>query len=263
MMLWLAIAFACDTPTTTGDVRKALDAAEGAFAGADLDGFSSARDTTRQAVTCLGEPLPSGLAAELHRMEGLAAFFAEEAERAPQAFASARRLEPDYRFPEEQVPPGNPLLDVYFTADPFSPPAVSVPEPAEGSLRFDGKEALSRPMSGPTVMQLLDGSGSLAQTTYLWPGQPLPAYAQADGVEAEPEPVKASLKRPLLIGAAGAAVASGALFAANVAVHNAYDDATDLDTLDRVRGLNNGLSVGSGVTLALGVGLGVGGLLAR
>lgn len=261
MMLWLAIAFACDTSTTTGDVRKALDAAEGAFAGADLDGFSVARDTAREAVTCLSEPLTSGLAAELHRMEGLAAFFAEEAERAPQAFASARRLEPDYRFPEDQVPPGNPLLDVYFTADPFAPPAVPVPEPAEGSLRFDGKEALSRPMSGPTVMQQLDGAGSLAQTTYLWPGQPLPAYAQAEVVE--PEPTKASLKRPLLTGAAGAVVASGALFAANVAVHNSYDDATDLDTLDRIRGVNNGLSVGSGVTLAVGVGLGVSGLLVR
>jgi len=260
-MLWLALAFGCEEPSRSSDLTLALDDARVGFAEADLDAFGAARDRARALLPCLGEPLPPALAADLHRMEGLAAFFAEEAERAPQAFASARRLEPSFRFDESLVPAGNPILDAYFGADPFAPAAVAVPLPSDGSLRLDGQRASARPLSGPTVFQLLDGAGSVAGTNYLWPEDPLPAYVVAAAPE-EPTP-KRSLKRPLAYGAAGAAVLGGLLYGANAVVHQQYDRADSVAALDRARGLNNGLAVGSGVALTAGVGLGVGALLVR
>jgi len=256
-LLALGGAWACDEPTTTPQLAAALVRSDDAFVAADLPAFEQATTEARSTVACVEEVVPVKLVAQLHRTEGLAAFFEQDVDRAGQAFAAARRLDPLYRFPSQVVPPGNPLLDVFVAVDLADGPSSSVPDPAEGSIRVDGRRANTRPDALPTLFQRLGGEGRVVDSRYLWPGDPLPPYPVAQAVVDTPPPVatKASVRTPLRWGAGAAALTSGLLYGAAGLVHLQYEQADDTDQLDTLRGTNNALVASSGISLALGAGL--------
>ena len=251
MIVWLAsLAWGCE-PVRVDELQANLDEAQSAFADADLDRFATAVGTVEAAMPCLVELAPPAVIAQVHRMEGMSSFFSGDRELAPQAFAAARRVEPNYRFPVDLVPIGNPLLDAYHTADPYGMPDQPVPPPSEGSVRFDGNAELMRPGGVPTLFQRVDRDGAVAATQYLWPNDPTPFYE-----EAKVRPQR-SLKLPMAVGAASSAALTGILFGANAAVHAKYTDVdTPSDQLDGLRASNNRLVVASGVGLAATLGFG-------
>ncbi len=250
-----AWAAGCSESTTRSDVEEALDRASSAYAAADLRGFEVALEDVRRVVPCLEGPLSTSVVAQLHRVEGLAAFVASDEDRVRQAFGSAKRLEPGFVFPDVWAPVGNPLRSMYRDA-PARSETTEAPVPPEGALRFDGRPTRDRPTEHPTVYQWVQLSGNAEVSQYLWPADPLPAYPVA--------PVEASenkLRVPLLaIG--GVALASGVgLLAGASASRTSYDsDTTTLDNVDGRRARTNGLVIGSGIAFAVGVGSGAVGI---
>ncbi|MCB9674911.1 MAG: hypothetical protein H6737_07325 [Alphaproteobacteria bacterium] len=254
--LGVARAADCEVQTTRDDLEGALQRASAAYEGLDLKAFEVGLDDARRAVPCLGWAVSPSVAAQLHRMEALAAFVASDGEQAKRAFGSARRIEPDFVFPDAWAPEGNPARNLYDEASPDSA-VEAAPVPPSGAVRFDGRPTRDRPTEQPTVYQWLGAAGEVRTSRYLWPSDPLPAFP----APIEPPRTKPKLRTPLLV-AGGVGVLSGAgLLAGAAASRSAYDGAnTTVDNVDARRSLTNGLVVCSGVTFALGVGAGVAGI---
>lgn len=256
----IGVALACDTPTKSHELEALLDATDLAFAQADLTAFHQALDEAEARLPCLDEAAPQDLAARLHRAVGLGAWFRDAPVPAHEAFAAARRLDPGEGFDPDLVPEGHPLRDAW-QALPLPEPGAGhvLPPPLEGSLRIDGRRLPLRPEGVPTLFQRLDGSGTVVETAYLWPGEPVPLYpVPSSPPPTTPEPTRPSLARPLRIAAVASLAGAAALYGSAAVVHDRYDDpSTSVDRLDGLRTLNNGLVLASGTTAVVGVGLGV------
>jgi hypothetical protein len=264
LLALLAIAWGCEEPSTSLDLEDALRRTDRAFADADLSAFHDALDDARAHLACLSEVAPTRLVTDLHRAEGLASWFDDAHGEASQAFAAVRRLSPTSGFDPDLVPPGHPLLTIYEALDIDDIVTVELPPPSTGSLRLDGQRRLERPLELPVVFQRLDAAGTVTETAYLLPASPTPPYPTTAAAPAEPTTTRRSLRTPLALSAVGAAVLSGALYAGAAAVHGRYvDPTTPTDRLDGLRATNNGLVLGSAVSLTAGVGLGVGALVSR
>jgi hypothetical protein len=271
---------ACGQPSDTVELSSSLEAAQGNYAELDVAGFREAMDDARRVLPCLRDPITRHLAAEMHRFEGLLAFVDRQPARSTTAFAAARAIEPNYRFPESIVPSGNPVLEDYEALDPDAAAFEAVAEPVDGSIQFDGRPSAQRATAYPTLVQLVDASGRVTTTTYLWPGDPLPAYEARPGPLPVPMPdrsgdgnvssvgtgsggssvinvVDRGPNVPLLAGAIGGLVASGLVYGSAALVHKRYDDPeTSFEDLNRLRSTNNGLVLTSGAIAAVSVGVG-------
>jgi hypothetical protein len=273
LLLSLAAARAADTacagPASSADLVSGIQLAADAYSDLDLAAFRDAVYGMRLVVPCLTEPLTPHDAAEVHRFEGLLGFVERDPDRASRAFAAARAIEPNYRFPESMVPAGNGALADYSAIDPDSGARDRVPLPLEGRILFDGQPAPERPRDFPTVVQLIDPAGGVTDTAYLWPTDAMPPYpprpvvevaVQAGDPRAGGSPVSAlhtGPDRPLLTGAVFTAVAAAGLYAGAFVVHRRYaSDQTDFDRLGTLRTVNNSLVVASGAAAGAALGLG-------
>lgn len=262
---------ACDAPADTTAITSAISDAEATFADLDIAAFKEATDRIRAVIPCLQDPVTRRVAAEVHRFLGIRAF-GDRDPAAPTYFAAARSIEPDYVFPPELIPEGNPLHQVYRSIDLTTGRSVPVSEPAGGYLQFDGRSGAERPAAWPTLFQRFDSSGAVVDTRYLHPGDPLPDYpvkrVRIVVVDPGPEPVEpivpvrpppSPARTPLLVGALSAAAATGVMYGmAGVAKGTFNDPSTPDADLDALRRRANTLSVASAVTGTVGLGLGVG-----
>jgi hypothetical protein len=255
LLLAAPFAHAADCPTAVkaAALQAELDAAEAAFGRADIDAFVASVGDARGAIECLGDRVPTSMAAQLHRIEGLAMFVEDAADRSELAFAAARRLEPSYRFPTSIVPAGNPVLEQYQARDTASK-MEPLPAPLEGEALLDGRSSLERPTELPALIQVL-ADGSPTTTRYLWPGDALPYEAAPTSGGSGPSP------RTLVLagGSAVAAIGVGTLVAGLVSgpsADDSLDDAFRKSTAnDTVAGLGGALvalgGAGIGVSFAL------------
>ena len=253
---------ACEETATTADLAAAIEEAHAAYAEVDAEAFRAAADKIEGTVPCVGDGIARHLAAELHRHVGIAAFVGKDRERAARAFSAARGIEETWRFPDVMVPAGHPIARLY---EESAPPVErrEVPAPAGGHVAIDGTDATTRPVGVPSVVQVYDAAGMVTTTAYVWPDDPWPTYAVAGGEQvvvgageiAEVRPRRAA--RPWWIGTGIAALMTGVLYGATVAVHRQYEDEdTPQQDLERLRTTNNALVVASGVGLGATVGLG-------
>jgi hypothetical protein len=258
-------------------LRGAAERAETAFGATRVEDFQGAILEIDQALPCLMDPVDPELAAFIHRMKGLGAFIERDQDRARQAFASARSLQPDYAWPETLIPWGHPLLALYEALPIDDASYETVPMPAAGWVYMDGRPSEPRPREWPTILQVSDAEGAVQLSSYLWPSDALPAYgdkvpapiaAEVPAVEARELPVTVAATsttvhtgpRPWLVATAGgAAVASGVLYALAARSHEQYQDpATPFDDLDAARSRTNGLVLASAGAAGLALGTGVG-----
>jgi hypothetical protein len=173
-----AVRAGCEEPTPVAELVALVQQAE-ASVGRDAAVFGDAAEGIERVLPCVQELVGSGLAARIHRVQGLRAFVEGAGQRSVVAFAASRRLEPGYRFPESVFPGAHPVPGLWERAAQmewaFEP--VTVPE---GSLLFfDGVVGNERPTSAPTILQQQDAEGLFATTAYLWPGDDLPDLAPA------------------------------------------------------------------------------------
>lgn len=239
-----ASAADCPAPVDAATLQATLDAAEAAYGRVDVDAFTGSMTKARAQMPCVEEAITPALAAKLHRLEGLAAFADSARERATQAFAAARSLEPDYTFPTTVVQPGNPLLDQYKALDPVCE-EEKIPPAKDGKLRVDGQSQRLRPLEFPVLVQVIDPEGEGAVTAYLWPGDALPY---------QPGTVRTPTQTALLAGGVGVAVAGLATFIAGAGTQAREGD--NLDAIARKSTTNDtlmGIGAGVGVLGATGV----------
>ncbi|MEZ4316384.1 MAG: hypothetical protein R3F61_02720 [Myxococcota bacterium] len=249
---------ACATPSQNTDVRSSIDAAASAFGDLDLATFQSTHAETRAKLACLNEPISRSTAAEFHRMEGLSLFMDRNKPEAVKSFAAARAIEPNYVFPSDLVPEGNPVIAAYTELDPDAGAKEMLPRPKVGSVKVDGSGSLERNSTLPAIVQLFDGTGAVTQTVLLKAGEPVPSYDVPDSAAPE-KPPKAKgggPNVPLLIAGGASLAVAGGLYGGGAVTRGAWKNATSVADADRSRGTTNALVVASGVAGAVGVGLG-------
>lgn len=251
----------CGSPVTSADLRVALDRAESAFSALDVERFTTTMDDIIYEVPCLAEPAQPALAAQLHRLQGIRQFVAHDEQRAAEAFAAARAADPSYVLPTSLVPDGHAIRDLYGRVPLENGSFDALPQPREGTLRFDGVAGNLRPTGWPTLVQVLDGDGLVAQTDYLFPGDAMPAYDADNHVATS---VAAPSGRPgrrvgfTLVGAtAVSGLGAGLLYGlASASAADFERDHPDWDEADLIgqRARTNELVLGSGALAALAAG---------
>ncbi len=265
----LALA-ACPAPTTTAHLSQAISAAESAYAQMDLDAFKAARASADSTLECLGETMTPPDAAAYHRLVGLDAYIAHDSVRTFAAFRAATTLQPAYTLPASLAPPGNPLEAAYQDARSASAPTARSIVAPPGTLAYvDGTRTTLRPADCPTLLQLVASTGEV-----LWSGYLLPRAADPDWTDfglparAAPAPValagvavparkRSSPTLPLALGAGGAALASGVIYALALSSRAEFDDPeTHQEDLAALRARTNGLVYGASGVGVVAVGLG-------
>jgi len=242
----------CAIQVSAGELDDKLDGALERLADLDIEAFKTESDAIQGIVPCVSEDLNPPLIATLHRVYGLRAF-GESTGEAAIAFAAARLLEPQYTFPDELVQEGNPVLEEYASIDISERRTVLVPEPTEGSLRFDGNATLERSADWPSVVQIYDASQMLAETRYLLPGDRLPSYPGASKFDTK------KLRLPLLGVAGVTGVTSIALTAVSGVREKTYKDPNALPEkeLGDYRSTTNSIAFAGAASGVLALGSGV------
>lgn len=261
LLLSLASAADCLTPSRASDLAARLDAADEAYATFEVETFSSSLDEAALILPCLSDVVPPDVSAHYLRVLGLRYFIQRDPSRADLAFAAARAVDPGYVFPEAMIPPSHAIRTHYVAYNLALAPGTPVGPPREGALYFNGTAGTRRP-GWPAIVQVVNAAGAVTATQYVWPGDPLPGY---DAMPVVTETTSVARRKnpgiPLAIGAGVAAVASGTLYV--IAAGSARDFAEfqeddSLVGLEQRRDQTNRLvyaSIGVGV-LAVAGGLG-------
>lgn len=207
-MTWLifSVAFA-DCPLDLAGLQTYLDSAEQAFRDHDVETFQKVAEAVSLDLPCLSEPVTPGLAARVHRLQGLVRFINDQNEGATQCFAACRSAGGDELTLQGLLPSAHTAHELFERMSPETIERESVPAPRTGALSFDGTLCNERPRSVPTVMQVFDDNGVVLVTGVLQTTDPLLPY----------EPVRTRKKGPnvkLLATAGGLAAASGAMWGA-------------------------------------------------
>jgi len=260
---WLTLAWPCETESNSTELSAAVAEAEGTFASLDMAAFKAATDRIQTVLPCMVDPVPSNVAAEVHRYLGIRAVGDRDLEVAAQRFAAARVLEPDYDFPLSLIPEGNPVRTAYTRLSLDDPQYEDVPPPADGGyLQFDGRISDQRARAWHTLVQRFDGTGRVVETRDLSPSDPLPVYPVRVAGPVEPGTVdepEADRPKALLAATVAMGLTSAVLYgAAGLTEARFKDPATPDDRLDPLAKQANGLVIASGVGSAAALGLGVG-----
>lgn len=242
-----------------------------AFEAMDAAALTAARTRAEETLGCVEVPIPATTVASVHRIEGIAAFLARDVEASGRYFHAAVAADRGYQFPVKLVPAGHPMQKIYTAAAAqMDGPIESVTVPRGYALWVDGREAGTRPLDRPAVLQLV-ADEKAAWTGYVAAGAGLPTWdvpVIAPVVEeappdprsdAEPEPqARSRMTGPLALASIGALATSAASYAVASGHRNRFDDpATPYDEIEGLQGKTNtwmSMSIATGV---VGVGLGV------
>ena len=247
----------CDALVSTDTLAALGTQVEDGLRSLDKGRVIEGAQLSEEAIPCLDAPLTPQLAAQAHRSQGYAAFLSGDRETALLFFTASAMVEPNYQLPEDLVPPAHPIARLYEEGRNAEDPAEMLPAPAQGFLVFDGTTSDSRPTARPTVSQFVDETGQVGFSAPLSPGDPVPVYPTA--LPEPPQQVSgASVRWPLVAGAAGAALLSGGLYAASHKSEDAYYESTSVADAVNQRRTTHALTVASGATATVAVGLGLG-----
>lgn len=260
-----ALAQDCAEPASSTDLTRAINDAEATIAQLDIEAFKAATDRLDALLPCLDDPVTRNVAAEVHRFLGIRAFADRRLDEAEQMFRAARALEPAYAFPDDLIPPGNPIRTAFEEVEYGEPRFETTPPPVNGGyLQLDGRTTNQRPLTWATLFQRYDGQGALQDTAYLLPADALPTYEIQVGevpVEIPYDDPEIVTKRPVaLLGATVAAgLATGVLYGIAGANKSTFaNPATPYEQIDGAADRANAFTIASAVTGTATLGLGVG-----
>ncbi len=218
-LLATALAAPLDTCARTFGSDELLDAAsmaEGAFAGQDADGFTSARIEVESRLACVSDPLSALDVVRVHRVMALGAFLDGDQVRMRHAVAGMMAIDPEVRFPDDLAPSGHTLDQVRASlvgAVPAEGPTlVGFPD---GWIEVNG--AFSPRVAGDVAatLQKLDNQGVVHETRYYWPGSSLDDWAgtgamiTAPGASAAPRGPRSAVAKPEVAAKGGKATKGG------------------------------------------------------
>jgi hypothetical protein len=152
-------ALACEAPTDTVDVARAMLRAADAFYQLDAESFAEAREETVAAMVCLEEPLQQRQAADFHRLEALAAYLERDERRARAQLEAALGIEPNFDL-VELLPSDHPLHALYDEARSGRRAEPELLTVEEGVASYwDGAPPAAVAAGWPGLLQLADGRG--------------------------------------------------------------------------------------------------------
>ena len=166
----------CAVATPAGEFAGSLSQVLNGLVMHDAAVFSRARALVDRQQACVGEPLGVGDVASLHRLRGLLAAFEGKTDLAVAAFAAARRIDPDYRFPESVVPANHAITALYLDAAALAgAKAEPVAHPRAGwDVLIDGQSSGERAIGVATYVQVVAPDGRVWRSQWLGPKDPLP-----------------------------------------------------------------------------------------
>jgi hypothetical protein len=242
----MAQASSCEEPTSAQQLQHLLEQAEHAFIELYIETFLARTDEVRARLPCLGEVPPAALVARIHRNEGLR-MFGERDVNSVRAFAAARALDPDFRFPADMVPPDSPIQSDWEAMDLAAGWSVLLPEPAQGTVFVDGSATRVLPRAWPALVQLVGDSHSPQLTVYLYSDQSAPDYPAR-------ERARMSTRVPLLITTSATAITAAAAYGGAWRTRSLWNDPeTDETRLSTLRSRTNVLTSTSVVVGLLSV----------
>lgn len=206
MLLLVALAAAatadCSAPRSLAELGASNAFAERAW-GEDAAVFDEAAAALEPTLACVIEVIPPTEAARVHRIRGLLAFRKRDLEGATAAFAAARELDPEYRFPDALVPEGNPVETLYRNAR-TAQELQRFDAPKRGwTLRLNGAEATTRNDATPVVVQVVDPVGRVQTGAWIAEHAVLPPYPTW----------REGLRTPLVVAGASAVAVGAGLWA--------------------------------------------------
>ncbi len=182
------------------EVNDMLADAEGQYRDRADGEFGRTTDGILEELRCLDEPVSTPFSARMHRVLGLRARADQAEELSLAAFAAARLLDPEYTFPSDVLGERDPERVAYDGAPASMVVTVTVPQPKDGVVWFDGKQTRERPANAPTYYQRFDIEDRIVESAWLGPSDAVPPYpAVPDHV---PEEVESQKKTAKIIGTA-------------------------------------------------------------
>ena len=231
-----AQAAPCDAPVSPTELAAQTQEATLAWATLDEDGFVEAVAGIESSLPCVDAPLSAEQAAAVHRMRGLRAFLASDADGADASFRSAAQADPSYTVSDKVAPEGGRLWRLITpAAEADGDPGAPLETLDGAAVWVDGLAGGRRATDRPAVVQVGQGD-TVAWSHLLEPGESFapPAAALASLPPAPPSeppgsarPPRAPRKRdgldPVWIAAGGSAVASAGLFGASAGLRGQFD----------------------------------------
>ncbi|MEE2751559.1 MAG: hypothetical protein VX519_09005 [Myxococcota bacterium] len=279
----------CSLRTTTRDLAQGISDVEAAFVSMDINAFNEAETRTLASIDCLEEALTPYDAAGFHRMSALRSFIVRDEESAKASYVAALTSQPNYNLPESLAPKGKSLDSLYTEARVLAEEKadrVAVEIPNGAIMTVDGRREQMRPISRPSLIQLLDLKGVVLWSGYIEKDGMDPDFtgvvveAPADTSQASPviqdskerkgsmdfrisgtnSPRNAGFSaedKPKLIASAASTATAIVLYglAASVAAKHAAIT-TNYQELDSLQKRNHRLIIASGLAGGFGIGLG-------
>ncbi|MBT3219912.1 MAG: hypothetical protein HN348_12555 [Proteobacteria bacterium] len=168
----------CTSNAFESEIQDLIAEAEAEYPKMDAGDFEPASRELLKTLECLEDVLQPQTAAAIHRIMGLRAKVVDDdTGKARITFAAARRLDPQYTFPEEILGPSDPELINDYNAVPTNSFATeNLRPPLDGKISMDGKGGDNRIVNWPTIYQLVDKKGIVEETFYLTPELRTPYY---------------------------------------------------------------------------------------
>ena len=252
---------ACQESTTTLQLAQTVDIGIDAFGQLDADALLTQSSIARTDILpCMGEKLTRQEAASFHRLMALEAFINSNDTRVTSELHASLRLDPGYRFPEDVIDSGHPLIALYEEA--ASAPdgeAEPVYPPVGGYVLVSGVRNAARYSETPVIIQVYGPGDLLMETRYIQPGEALPKWSDNPlGLTAEDLGVARAVvlkdPRPWFLAAGVSALASGVFYTIAMTQKSQFEDPLTLDA-DLARYERNANGFGTAALVVGGTGM--------
>lgn len=254
----------CPRVWTNRDVLDAVESADLAMRRLDVPAYGVARDRVLERVDCAAEPLSGPTIGAVHRVVATGAFLDQDQPRIAPALAGLLAADPGYQLPIELYPEGHPIRGLLSHAGILlrDTEVRRLADPAQGWMEVDGAAGNTVPTARAAVVQQIDPDGRVAESRYVWPEDDLGSWAWTPPVVVAapaPAPKTHPARVPLLVAAAGSAVATGVCLGVASGAHTAFyvDEQRSDEEYVALRDRANGFTVGWIGAAVATVGLGV------
>lgn len=212
------------------DLTRVISGGESAFVAMDKTAMQARQDDMVLVVSCLVEPIGSPEAARAHRLIALLAFIQKDRQRVLDEFAVSLSLESHYLLPEGIVPIDHPITTLYEQAKVrvIASETQTVQAPVGGWSTVDGIRTNERHSSVSSIIQIMDGRGTVVDSRFVQPLQLLPtldlSQYNIDLTRPAPQSIFKSKPTPWLIATGIGLLASGGLYAAGMIEKDRFND---------------------------------------
>lgn len=263
----------CAEPYAEVAVEADLAAIRGAMVGMDSEGLDAAARRLEAGLGCLAAPLePSAFAAVYRYLGAWTWVLRGDESGAARWFRASLELEPDHRWPVDELPPDHPAVAAWNAERAgldLGRVAMAGKELAPAATwHLDGRR-LDRPEATggrPHVLQRLADADGPVTDAWLLDGYRFPEAALVDAPAAQARPDRggrtggASPRVALLAAGAAGVAAAGVTYGLAWVSADAFARSDTTAEAQSLRGRTNGLLVASAGALAVGVGVGTWGL---